>query len=101
MVKRPKKLVLELANERTESTEGDLMINFRTLPETPSSDWRVSKIEPPKVSPKLLPPDLPSIENEVDPMVVGGGKHLKPPIPNREKTLKQAQFTIDVKTRAL
>jgi hypothetical protein len=48
-----------------------------------------------------LPPDLPSIENEVDPMVVGGGKHLKPPIPNREKTLKQAQFTIDVKTRAL
>jgi len=37
-----------------------------------------------------MPQDLPSVELEVNPMVIGGGKRLKPPIPNKEKTAKQA-----------
>lgn len=74
MVKRPKKVVLNRAIQRTDSSESSMIINFRTLPETPLGDWRLNKKDSPKTEAKLLHLGLPSIHDEVLGMIPANGK---------------------------
>jgi hypothetical protein len=48
----------------------------------------------------MMPEGLPTIIDEVLGMVPPK-RQMKPPKPNKEKTAKQLEFTIDMKTKAI
>jgi hypothetical protein len=63
IIKRPKHEVIAGMIKRTQS-EGTFEINFKLPQPKKDSNWKGKPPKKAKVSPKLMPPGLPSIEQE-------------------------------------